>query len=529
MSAQPMGPTGAAGATDAAADAAADDPCAPPGPGAVGPGVVTLGRGPAVSVAVVAGVVAALLAVAASPATAVPPSVASARAVAPAAPRVPVGPAAAADPAGDPETLPFADGTAVGGPAARVMLAAVSVPPQPVPPTPAGLPSTLEPLQPFVAAVSCDPRDKVGTAALGRLLVATYPGTSFGVSRVCGTDPLRTSEHYEGRALDWMTSRRDPVGTARATAFLRWLLATDAGGATYANARRLGVMYVIWDGRIWGSYNAAAGWRPYSTCAAHPEPSRDTTCHRDHVHISLGWAGARARTSYWSRSVAAVDHGPCRSADLNWAAPWSAARGTRCPVYPLVTAPAGASAELRRLTMYSGMQLSHGMTGPVVAAVQKVVGTAADGRFGPATAAAVQRFQTARSVRATGVVDAATWRAVLAVVRGSTSPGHTPTSPPSSSSTPRPTTPAPTKPAPTPTSPTPTKPAPTTSTRPAVRPNLSIGSRGAPVRTVQRVLRIRVDGIFGVRTRAAVRSFQRSHGLPVTGVVGPRTWKALGV
>jgi peptidoglycan hydrolase-like protein with peptidoglycan-binding domain len=36
-----------------------------------------------------------------------------------------------------------------------------------------------------------------------------------------------------------------------------------------------------------------------------------------------------------------------------------------------------------------------------------------------------------------------------------------------------------------------------------------------------------MDGIFGAKTLAAVRAFQRSRGLTVDGVVGPLTWGAL--
>ncbi|WP_088319925.1 peptidoglycan-binding protein [Kineosporia sp. R_H_3] len=361
-------------------------------------------------------------------------------------------------------------------------------------------------MQPYVSAVSCDPRDKTGTTALGDLLRATYPGTSYGIARPCGTDPLRTSEHYEGRAVDWMVDGRDPVGAARARAVLTWLLATDAHGNRFANARRLGVMYVIWDGTIWGSYAATSGWRPYSTCAVHPERAWDTTCHRDHVHISLGWAGAQKRTSFWTGAVAPADYGPCRPADLNWAAPWAAPRTAVCARYPFVTAPAGASAQLARLVRYSGMQLSRPMTGPVVAAVQTVVGADADGSFGPMTESAVRAFQTAHGLPPTGVVGAATWREILAVARGA---GGTPTPRPSPTPTPTP------------------KVTPTPKPRPTAHPVLRPGSRGPQVRIVQKALKVRVDGVFGPRTKQAVMAFQRRHRLPVTGNVGPLTWKAL--
>jgi cell wall-associated NlpC family hydrolase len=48
------------------------------------------------------------------------------------------------------------------------------------------------------------------------------------------------------------------------------------------------------------------------------------------------------------------------------------------------------------------------------------------------------------------------------------------------------------------------------------------------VKQLQAKLGISADGAFGPQTDRAVRAFQRSHGLPVTGLVGPLTRAALG-
>lgn len=60
------------------------------------------------------------------------------------------------------------------------------------------------------------------------------------------------------------------------------------------------------------------------------------------------------------------------------------------------------------------------------------------------------------------------------------------------------------------------------------------GSTGTEVQVLQSALKtagylLKVDGIFGPLTLAAVEGFQSTHGLKVDGVVGPHTWRALKI
>lgn len=56
---------------------------------------------------------------------------------------------------------------------------------------------------------------------------------------------------------------------------------------------------------------------------------------------------------------------------------------------------------------------------------------------------------------------------------------------------------------------------------------LKKGSRGNDVKTLQRLLHLYEDGIFGKLTEEAVKEFQSAHGLVADGIVGQKTWEAL--
>lgn len=53
------------------------------------------------------------------------------------------------------------------------------------------------------------------------------------------------------------------------------------------------------------------------------------------------------------------------------------------------------------------------------------------------------------------------------------------------------------------------------------------GSRGNDVRTLQRILHLFEDGIFGSITEESVKAFQRANNITEDGIVGNTTWKLL--
>lgn len=166
-----------------------------------------------------------------------------------------------------------------------------------VPVVPDGLPIAVDPLAGYQGQGICDPTPKQGSEAFADLIKATYGSlaTSVWIPRDCSVGGR--SEHKEGRALDWMINRRVKVERKTAEAFIDWLLATDENGNEFAMARRLGVMYIGWDDRIWESYRQS--WSELKGCFSTPEPGFDNYCHRNHIHISLSWDGAAGQTSFW--------------------------------------------------------------------------------------------------------------------------------------------------------------------------------------------------------------------------------------
>ncbi|MCV2395207.1 hypothetical protein OEB99_12890 [Actinotalea sp. M2MS4P-6] len=156
--------------------------------------------------------------------------------------------------------------------------------------------------------VFCDPAPKPGTVYLAQLAISYFgQGHLSGISRDCSIGT--TSEHKEGRAFDWALSVNVPEEKAAGDAFVQWLTAIGPDGKVGYNARRLGVMYIIWNKQIWMNTSADAAWHDYYG----PKP------HTDHVHVSLTWAGAYERTSWWMAGTPAGQDSMVRYAKQVWA------------------------------------------------------------------------------------------------------------------------------------------------------------------------------------------------------------------
>ena len=151
----------------------------------------------------------------------------------------------------------------------------------------------------YQPAGTCHPQPRPGTVALARWIHHRFGGY-VGMSRPCGKHRSVTSEHQAGRALDWSNDVHSAADRRRVHRLFDELFATDRHGNTDARARRMGIMYVIWNDRI---FEAGNGFRPEryknSGCRRVKRCS-PTLRHRDHVHISLDGQGARGLTSWYA-------------------------------------------------------------------------------------------------------------------------------------------------------------------------------------------------------------------------------------
>ena len=178
---------------------------------------------------------------------------------------------------------------------------------------------------------NCSPNAKPGTLKLSVWLQKQYPGSgSLGISRSCKDGGV--SEHKEGRAFDWAVNVSSTRDRAFVADFFAKIFATDAEGNTDALARRMGIMYLIWNDHIYSSYYGFKA-RDYKGCKVLSTCS-DTLRHRNHVHISLSRAGGNGLTSWYTGGTAVPPAGT-----TSGTTPGTTTTGTTTSTTPPVVAP----------------------------------------------------------------------------------------------------------------------------------------------------------------------------------------------
>jgi hypothetical protein len=169
----------------------------------------------------------------------------------------------------------------------------------------------LTPLVASAAPYEAPPEDYASYEPQTRCRRAVQPGTRAlatwidkrfaGGKPVIGVRSCRsggTSEHKDGRAIDWMMDAGRKAHRTEVARFLDKVFAPDKQGNEHALARRMGIMYVIWNDRMWSSYDHFEAERYRSSSCRKLSRCSATLRHRNHVHISLSKAGGRAATSW---------------------------------------------------------------------------------------------------------------------------------------------------------------------------------------------------------------------------------------
>jgi hypothetical protein len=155
----------------------------------------------------------------------------------------------------------------------------------------------LEPYAGYQPQTTCRRNPKPGVLMLADWLVAR--GGGYGaIFRPCTGSS--TSEHKESRAFDWVLDANSPTDQELAAALFDELFAADDTGQPAALARRMGIMYVIWDDTMYASYDQFVAKRYLSSGCRNRRTCSPSLRHRDHVHLSLTRQGAKGLTSWYA-------------------------------------------------------------------------------------------------------------------------------------------------------------------------------------------------------------------------------------
>jgi hypothetical protein len=241
---------------------------------------------------------------------------------------------------------------------------------------------------------SCDPVAKPGVIKFRDLMLSTYSaGRNGGIVRSCFVGG--GSEHKEGRAWDWMINQKDPAQARAATHAINFLMAPGPDGQPAWQARRLGIMYMVYNHKIWSSSRPADGWRAY----------KGASDHTDHVHFSFSWAGAMGQTVFWTGKQTPTNFGPCLTGSTS-----------TCTSLAKAAAPVSKSpARTEIVQRHAGVELDFGSTGEAVRDLQRLLRMPEsdwDGIYGTKTREALLTFKRHATLGKATHVRSLTWEAL---------------------------------------------------------------------------------------------------------------------
>lgn len=198
--------------------------------------------------------------------------------------------------------------------ALAVLLALAMVAASPTKASAATYPILDDPVDPYSSAapmVCSNGYVYPGIYAFRDILQWSYGARTASLARGCPSSGSSfMSYHARGLALDWRLSAYNSTETAYAQQILDWLFEPNSEGDNHVRLRRLGIVEVIWNDRLWTRFDQDATsnistWRVYdsSGCVA-GGGNPDTCAHRDHIHFSFSLEGGNMQRSWWSSELA---------------------------------------------------------------------------------------------------------------------------------------------------------------------------------------------------------------------------------
>lgn len=150
-----------------------------------------------------------------------------------------------------------------------------------------------------------------GVYAFRDILASSHGARTAGMARGCpGSGTTSMSYHARGLALDWRLNVYNSTEAAYAQEILDWLFEESSTGEKHVRLKRLGIIEVIWNDKLWTRFDTNSTsniqtWRAHNFSGCVAAGGNENTCaHRDHIHFSFSLEGGKMQRSWWNAELA---------------------------------------------------------------------------------------------------------------------------------------------------------------------------------------------------------------------------------